>query len=165
MLVGFYISSPEKILMDTTLPYTLLAGLSISTISHICLMFDFMKIRPLPAVDRGLNTLGPKRADQLTDVKILFESPNMLILLAFFSSSSPSRKKSKANRASCKKNHKTKETKNRCNQKNPGATAALMAVSEILTRLLLRQVKLKYHPHLILMSTIKIMRTSKTQKS
>ena len=26
MLVGFYISSPEKILMDTTLPYTLSAG-------------------------------------------------------------------------------------------------------------------------------------------
>merc|ERR1719458_7896 len=26
MLVGFYISSPEKILMDTTLPYSLSAG-------------------------------------------------------------------------------------------------------------------------------------------
>ena len=99
MLVGFYISSPEKILMDTTLPYTLLAGLSISTISHICLMFDFMKIRPLPAVDRDLNTLGPKRADQLTDVKILFESPNMLILLAFFSSSSPSPKSPRLTRS------------------------------------------------------------------
>ena len=111
MLVGFYISSPEKILMDTTLPYTLLAGLSISTISHICLMFDFMKIRPLPAVDRGLNTLGPKRADQLTDVKILFESPNMLILLAFFSSSSPSPKKSKANKVTGKIITKQKKLK------------------------------------------------------
>ena len=38
MLVGFYIASPDKILMDTTLPYTLSAGLvnqNISSAQHL----------------------------------------------------------------------------------------------------------------------------------
>ena len=46
-----------------------------------------------------------------------------------------------------KKSQNKRFPKTGSTKKITGATAALMAVSEILTRLLLRQVNLKYHPH------------------
>ena len=119
--------------------------------SEICHVFNFMNTTSITRVfssfapfgDGSLNALEPKRADQLTDGQMTryflnLLAPSFLLL--------PITKKSKAN-TQAKKSQNKRFPKTGSTKKITGATAALMAVSEILTRLLLRQVNLKYHPH------------------